>query len=111
MKIKGTVVPLRDKVFVSDMNFGDQKTNSGLIIRSTDGKSSGIVPRWGRVWSVGSTQTDVKVGEWILIEHGRWTRTVEVENDDGSILKVRMIDNDAIMLVSDHQPQEEVYLA
>jgi co-chaperonin GroES (HSP10) len=75
MKVTGKLVPLRDNVFVSDMEFSMQKTASGLYIPSDDGKSSGIHPSWGRVWAIGPRQTNVKVGEWILIEHGRWTRT------------------------------------
>jgi hypothetical protein len=66
-------------------------------------------PRWGKVWATGPTQTDVKIGEWILIEHGRWTRTVEVEQEDGSILEVRMVESSSIMMVSDEEPQIGFY--
>ena len=72
--IQGTLVPLRDKVFVTDMNFDEQITKSGILIQSDNGKGQGIKPRWGRVWAVGEDQKDVKVGEWILMEHARWTR-------------------------------------
>ena len=108
MKVTGKIVPLHDKVFISDMEFGEQKTASGIYIPSANGKSEGISPRWGRVWAVGPDQTDVKIGEWILVEHGRWTRTVEVEQDDKSILEVRMVDGDDILMVSDELP-EQIY--
>jgi co-chaperonin GroES (HSP10) len=108
-KVTGTIKPLHDKVFVSDMDFGAQQTNSGIYIPSSDGKADGIMPRWGKVWAIGPDQTDVGVGEWILVEHGRWTRTVEVEQEDGSILKVRMVDGDAIMMSSDEKPSETIY--
>ena len=55
---------------------------------------------------MGPDQTDFKVGDWILIEHGRWSRAAEVENPDGSITKVQMADLDAIMLVSDEKPSD-----
>jgi len=58
------------------------------------------------VWAVGPDQTDFKVSDWILIEHGRWSRAAEVENPDGSITKVQMADLDAIMLVSDEKPSD-----
>jgi co-chaperonin GroES (HSP10) len=104
MKLTGTVTPLHDKVIVSDMNFGEEQTESGLIIQSTNAKGTGVVPRWARVWAVGPQQQDVKVGEWILIEHARWTRTIEYENEDGSITELRMADLDAILLASDEKP-------
>lgn len=106
MKVQGKIRPLADKVFVSDMEFGIQRTKSGLYIPGDDGKTQGIHPRWGRVWAVGDLQKDVQVGDWVLIEHGRWTRTVEYENEDGSITEVRMVDNDAIMLSAEHEPDD-----
>ena len=51
------------------------------------------------------------IGEWILVEHGRWTRTIEVEQDDGSVLEVRMVDGDAIMMSTDDRPTEDIYRA
>ena len=109
MKVKGIVKPLKDKVFVSDMNFDAQVTKGGLYVPSSDGKEDGIVPRWGKVWAIGPDQHEVAVGDWVMIEHGRWTRGVEVEQADGGILTVRMVDADAIMMVSDEEPQEEIY--
>lgn len=107
MKIKGNIVPLRDNVLVSDMVFEMQKTASGLFIPSDNGKTSGIHPRWGKVWAVGPEQTDVKVGEWVCVEHGRWTRTVEFEDGD-QVLELRMIDNDAILMVADEPPADVI---
>lgn len=108
MKVTGKIKPLRDVVFVQDMNFDSYKTASGLFIPKDDGKVGGIHPRWGKVWAIGPEQKDVEIGEWVLIEHGRWTRTVEVEQNDGSILEVRMIDNAAIILASQLTPIEEL---
>jgi co-chaperonin GroES (HSP10) len=104
MKVKGKVVPIRDHVLVSDMEFGEQVTASGIVIKSDNGKSAGVKPRWGRVWAIGPEQTEVKVGEWIMIEHGRWTRTIEVEQEDGSILELRRVETAAIMMSADERP-------
>jgi co-chaperonin GroES (HSP10) len=78
-KIKGKLNPLKDKVFVSDMNFDEEVTAAGIVLQSDNGKGQGVKPRWGRVWAVGPEQKDVKVGEWILMEHARWTREFEYE--------------------------------
>jgi len=108
MKVTGTIKPLRDRVFVSDMEFGEERTGSGIVIPGADGKTQGIVPRWGKVWAVGPEQTEIKIGQWVLIEHGRWTRTVEFEDDLGHIHEIRMIDNNAIIALSDERPSDVV---
>lgn len=102
--VKGKIRPLRDYVFVSDMEFGEEKTSSGIIIQSLDGKVEGIKNRWGRVWAVGPEQTDVCVGEWICVAHGRWTRGIKVEDDSGEIITVRRVDNDDILVVTQEKP-------
>jgi co-chaperonin GroES (HSP10) len=106
MKVQGTIKPLRDSVFVTEMEFGEQKTKSGIYIPTDNGKTQGIHPRWGRVWAIGNDQKDVSVGEWILVEHGRWTRTVEVETETGEVIEVRMVDSDAIMMSADERPND-----
>jgi co-chaperonin GroES (HSP10) len=107
--VKGKLRPIRNHVLVCDMSFDAVTTSSGIFIPSQNGKTEGIKPRWGRVYAVGPEQTDVKVGEWIYIEHGRWTRGATVEDDDGNILTVRRVDNDAIMLQTDELPSD-VYI-
>ena len=106
MKVTGKIIPLRDHVLISNMEFGSQKTESGIIIGSNNGKATGIYPRWGKVWAVGPDQTDIKPGEWILVEHGRWTRTIEVELEDGSIEELRMVDLKAILASADSRPND-----
>ena len=105
MKVLGKIVPLRNNVLVCDMEFGMQKTASGILLHSDNGKSSGVKPRWGRVWAVGPEQDEVKVGEWILIEHGRWTRTIEHEQEDGTLVELRMVELKAILLAADERPE------
>lgn len=98
-KIK-SLRPLRDGVIVKDMNFDERRTSSGIVLVSDDGKNSGIRPRWAEVYAVGPEQQDITVGQWILIEHGRWTRGVHIEDDTGTYT-VRRVDVKDIMLVSD----------
>ena len=106
MKVKGKLKPLRDNVFVTDINFDEEVTQSGIVLQSDNGKGEGVKPRWGRVWAIGPEQTDVKVGEWILMEHARWTREIQYENDDGTITKLHMADLKGIMLVADEKPKD-----
>ncbi len=97
--------PIRKHILVRDMNFGEQVTKGGIILRSDDGKSEGVKPRWAKVFAVGPEQTDVKIGEWILIEHGRWTRGITVEEDDGTEFTMWRIDPEAILLSADQRPE------
>lgn len=108
-KVKGKIVPIRDNVLVTKMNFEERKTASGIVLPSDDGKSEGVRHRWCQVWAVGPEQTDVKVGDWILMEHGRWTRGITVEDDNGEDIVIRRIDTKAILMVTDEDPGDNTY--
>ena len=82
--IKGNVRAVGDRVLVTDMYFGEQTTKGGIILANDDGKTRGIYPRWGKVHSKGPLNKDpYDVGDWILIEHGRWTRAMKLETEAG----------------------------
>jgi co-chaperonin GroES (HSP10) len=104
--VKGKIIPIKDGVIVTDMNFDEQKTASGIIIRSDDGKSEGVKPRWGKVWAIGKDQKDVKVGEWILVEHGRWTRSITVEDENGDEIIIRRVETKSILASADEKPND-----
>ena len=90
-----------DGVLVSEMNFGEQKTKGGLIIRSDDGEVRGIYARWGKIISKGPKNIDpYEVGQWILVDHGRWTRGVKISLN-GEPMTVRRVDNKDILGYSD----------
>ena len=95
--------PIRDVVLVRDMNFGEQKTSSGIVLRSDDGKTEGVKPRWAKVFAVGPEVEDVKVGDWVLLEHGRWSRGLQIEEDDGTKFDMWRADPNGIIMVSDRK--------
>ena len=99
------ITPLKKRVLVSDMHFGETKTAGGLIIPDDDGTSGGVHPRWAKVYAVGKDQDDVKIGQWIMVAHGRWSRAFKVAKE-GVELEVRMIDENDILLVSDTEPEQ-----
>lgn len=104
-----TVRPLSKDILIYNMDIGEQKTASGIVIQNDDGKSHGIKPRWAQVYKIGSAcEIDVKPGQWILIEHGRWTRKIKI--DDGeSIKEIQKVETSSILAVSDYRPND-VYL-
>jgi len=97
------LAPLKNNVIVRDMDFSSRQLASGIFVLSDDGKADGIRPRWAKVYAVGPDQKDVVPDQWILVEHGRWSRGLEVEVDDETFI-IRRVDPDCIMFVSDEQP-------
>ena len=109
--VENDITPLKNRVLVSDMHFGETKSKGGIIIVDDDGTAEGIHPRWGKIYAVGKLQEDVKVGEWVLVAHGRWSRAFKLKRkeigkagDIGVELEVRMIDENDILLVSEEEP-------
>ena len=102
--VENDITPLKKRVLVSDMHFGETKSKGGIILVDDDGTADGIHPRWGKVYAIGNQQDDVKVGQWILVAHGRWSRAFKVSKD-GVDLEVRMIDENDILLVSETEPE------
>jgi co-chaperonin GroES (HSP10) len=99
------ITPLKKRVLVSHMHFGETKSKGGIILVDDDGSQSGIHPRWAKVYAIGNQQEDVKVGQWIMVAHGRWSRAFKVAKD-GVELEVRMVDENDILLVSDEEPEQ-----
>lgn len=100
-----TFKPAADKIFVTDLERGEQKTAGGIILKDDDMTERGIRPRWGRVLMTGKDVTDVKVGEWVLMEHGRWSFGMDFD-DNGATVKVWHVDPKGMMLVSEKNPNQ-----
>ncbi len=103
--IKGKLVPIKDHILIADMGFDQEVTAGGIVVPGQNGKTGGIKPRWGRVFAIGPEQKDVAVNEWILVEHGRWTRGIVID-DAGIERTVRRVENSAILLVADEKPND-----
>lgn len=103
------VRPLPKDILIHNMDMGEQKTTSGIIIQSDDGKAHGIKPRWAQVYKVGhQCEVDVNPGQWVLIEHGRWTRKIKIDDGDG-VKEVQKVEVKSIIAVADEKPSD-VYL-
>lgn len=91
-----------DHVIVCDMKFDERITHGGIVLPNDDMKSAGIRPRWAKIYAVGPDQKDpeLQVGKWIMISHGRWTRGVNIEDEEGE-KTIRRVDLNDILLASD----------
>lgn len=89
-------------IIVCDMAFDERITHGGIIIPNDDMKSAGIRPRWARIYAVGPEQKDpeIQIGRWICISHGRWTRGVDIVDEEGE-KTIRRVDPNDILLISD----------
>lgn len=94
------LTPIKDTVLVHGMDFNERKLMSGIIVPDDDMKSAGIRPRWAQVYQVGPEVEDVKVGQYIMIAHGRWSRGQTIEDAEGEKV-IRKVDPKDILLVSD----------
>ena len=103
-RVEGIFKPLRDGILVRNMDFGERKTASGLIVLSDDGKVGGIHPRWGEVIAVGNEQLDVQVGQYVMVAHGRWSRGFELNGET-----VRTVDPKDVLGIQDEQPDNTIF--
>jgi co-chaperonin GroES (HSP10) len=99
---KANFKPIGSHVIVCDMSFDVRITNGGILLPNDDMKSAGIRPRWGKIYAVGPDQKDPELveGKWVMISHGRWTRGIDIIDEEGE-KTIRRVDINDILLVSD----------
>lgn len=104
--LEGELIPIKDRVIVSDMSFDSFQTKGGIILTADDGKVHGIKPRWAKVYAKGKDNTDeYVVGDWILVEHGRWTRGAKIKTD-GVEHTVRMVEAKSVLMWAKQKPED-----
>lgn len=92
------------KIVIEDLEHGERINSAGIIIPDTGFNTQNIKPRWGKVVAVGEEISDIKVGDWIFIQHGRWTHGIRHKENDVEKM-VWMVDYDGVMLVADEKPE------
>jgi co-chaperonin GroES (HSP10) len=108
--IKGKVRAIHSDVLVKGMHFGETKTAGGIIIQSDDAKAHGIKPRWAEVYNKGPENKDpYEVGDWILIEHGRWTRKIEIQDEKGEKIELQKVEVGSIIAWQEEAPSDLAY--
>ena len=88
---------------VRDIQNGMQKTAGGLVLPDDNMTERGIRPRWAKIYAVGSDIDYVSVGQWVLMEHGRWSEGFDLE-ENGEVFDLRQADGESILMVSDEAP-------
>lgn len=103
--------PIKDNVFVTDLDSGPHKTAGGILLPDDDMTERGIRSRWGRVWAVGPEVEDIQPGEWVLVEHARWTYGIDLELKDETVRVWKIDWPDAVLMASDTDPRENAATA
>ena len=111
--VQGTITadsirPIKNRVLVHNMHFGEQTTKGGIIIRNDDGETRGIYQRWGQVHSKGPDNNDeYNEGDWVLVEHGRWTRGLEITLA-GEPITIRMVEAESVLGWNNEAPSNDL---
>jgi co-chaperonin GroES (HSP10) len=103
MKLKA----LHNKILCHYIQKGQQTLASGIILTNDDGREGGIRPRWMQVYAVGPDVKDIKEGQWVMVEHGRWTHGMTMRDDDNKEFTLWGAEEEAVLLVSDNEPTVE----
>lgn len=98
--------PLHENVFVTDLDSGLHITKGGIIRPDDNMQEQGIRPRWGRVWAVGPEVTDIVPGEWIYIEHARWTNAIDIKLPHGTVKVWRVEYPKSVLAACTDDPRE-----
>jgi co-chaperonin GroES (HSP10) len=97
-----------DRVITTDLEHGERKTKSGIVLRDDDGKTHGIRARWSKVYTTGEKAKLVSKGMWVLVEHGRWTHKFREKDENGELKDFWMVEYKSILAVSDEKPDDVV---
>ena len=98
---------LNNKVLFHYIEKGQQLSTGGIVLLDDDNREAGIRPRWMHVYSVGPDVRDIAEGDWVMVEHGRWTHGMTMRDDNNEEFTLWEAEEDAILLVSDEEPNIE----
>lgn len=95
--------PLNNTILIHKLEKGQRTLASGIIILNDDGKEHGVRARWAQVYEVGPEEKFIQKDQWVLIEHGRWSRGIEVDDDT----LIYRADGESILAISDDEPDND----
>jgi len=101
-----------DNLLCTDGDFGDQVTETGILIKSIDKKSQGITSRWFKIFERGPDVDSVfEIGKWVLVAYGRWTEGMELEDDrfEDGVAKVWKVEPESCLAIADEKPDTFYY--
>lgn len=104
------ILPLPDDILVYNMEQGFRKNKKSGILFLDDStfEERNIKPRWCQIYKIGSRiNEDFKEGDWVLVEHGRWTTGIKFKDEKLGEIYIQKVDKKSILLVSEDFVVEE----
>lgn len=96
-----------NRVIVRFMDSGEKSSKGGIVLLDDNGKQSGIHPRWSQVYKIGNKVTDLEVGDWVLVAHGRWSYGFDDYDDEGNKEKFWIVDYPKYVLMKSKTKPED----
>ncbi len=108
-----TLSPVGNKIILTNMDTGFKKLNGIIHLDDSTAEAGdrGIRPRWAEVYAVGPEQTDVAVGDWVLMQHGRWSQGQDLRLSETESIRFWLGDPEGILGVSDNGKPPEIQVA
>lgn len=96
------VKAMRNKILAEMIDDPGEETTTagGIILIEKDGTENAVRPRWFQVYSVGDDIDWLTEGAYVLVDHGRWSNGMKIDNE----LKVYLLDNKDCLMVSENNP-------
>ena len=97
--------PLPGRLYCKALETG-LRTSAGGIVLTDDNSATagvgGVRPRWFQVVNVNidTNLDDIKIGDYVLVEHGRWSRRFSGTDIDN----YSIVEEKAVLLVSEDAP-------
>ncbi len=99
--------PIKNNVFVTDLDHGPTMTAGGIIRPDDNMTDVGVRPRWARVWAIGPEVEDIQVGEWVFVQHARWTNSIDLNLAAGKVRVWKIDYPEGALLATDKDPREQ----
>ena len=101
MKLK----PLPGRLYCKALETGLRTSAGGIVLTDDNSATSGaggVRPRWFQVVNVNidTNLDDIKIGDYVLVEHGRWSRRFSGTDIDN----YSIVEEKAVLLVSEDAP-------
>ena len=102
--------PLPGRLYCKALETG-LRTSAGGIVLTDDNKATagvgGVRPRWFQVVNVNvdTNPDDIKIGDYVLVEHGRWSKRFTGSADMREVgNNYSIVEEKSVMMVSEDPP-------
>ena len=106
MKLK----PLPGKLVCVSLEVGFRTSAGGIVLTDDNDMSAGergVRPRWFQVVNVNvdTNPDDIKIGDYVLVEHGRWSKRFTGSADMREVgNNYSIVEEKSVMMVSEDPP-------